>query len=123
VANSQDNSNELTTTNVHPAVGGPSQGQRAVGPRRASEHGPRSAAPIGQSASGSADEPPVRFLGDEPELYLQFNRVLMVSVGRAVAGQREDIEDACAFAWVQFLRYQPERDRNWQGLDVPDGPA
>ena len=26
----------------------------------------------------------------------------------------EDIEDACQFAWVQFFRYQPARDRNWQ---------
>ncbi len=26
-----------------------------------------------------------------------------------------DIEDACSFAWVQFFRYQPSRDREWRG--------
>ena len=25
------------------------------------------------------------------------------------------IEDACAFAWAQFMEHQPDRDRNWQG--------
>jgi DNA-directed RNA polymerase specialized sigma24 family protein len=25
------------------------------------------------------------------------------------------IEDACAFAWAQFLEHQPDRERNWRG--------
>jgi RNA polymerase sigma factor (sigma-70 family) len=24
------------------------------------------------------------------------------------------VDDACAFAWAQFLRYQPDRERNWR---------
>jgi RNA polymerase sigma factor (sigma-70 family) len=31
-----------------------------------------------------------------------------------VKASREDVEDACAFAWVQFLRRQPDRDRAWR---------
>jgi DNA-directed RNA polymerase specialized sigma24 family protein len=57
----------------------------------------------------------VRFRGDEPELYLKFNRLLVAKIDHAVVSQREDVEDACAFAWVQFLRHQPDRDQNWQG--------
>ena len=27
----------------------------------------------------------------------------------------EVVEDACSFAWVEFFRYQPDRDRSWKG--------
>ena len=30
--------------------------------------------------------------------------------------------DACAFAWVQFLREQPDREQNWQGW-IHEGSA
>jgi DNA-directed RNA polymerase specialized sigma24 family protein len=60
-------------------------------------------------------ELPVRFRGDEPELYLKFNRLLVAKIAHVVVAQREDVEDACAFAWVQFLRHQPDREQNWQG--------
>jgi len=68
----------------------------------------------------SAQEPEepvlqIRFLGDEPDLYLEFNRQLVARVSNVVIAPREDVEDACAFAWVQFFRYQPERDQNWHG--------
>jgi DNA-directed RNA polymerase specialized sigma24 family protein len=62
-----------------------------------------------------ADELPVWFRGDEPELYLKFNRLLVAKISQVVVAQREDVEDACAFAWVQFLRHQPDREQNWQG--------
>src|SRR3954447_5381750 len=26
----------------------------------------------------------------------------------------QTVEDACAFAWAEFLRYQPDRSRNWR---------
>ena len=61
------------------------------------------------------DEPPIRFRGDEPELYLAFNHELVKSIARDVRATPEDIEDACSFAWIQFFRYQPDRDRNWKG--------
>jgi DNA-binding CsgD family transcriptional regulator len=35
-------------------------------------------------------------------------------VQRSVEASREVIDDACAFAWVQFMRVQPDRDRNWR---------
>lgn len=58
--------------------------------------------------------PPQR--GDEGKLFESFNDELLRSVRRAVRGPSQaNIEDACAIAWVQFLRYQPARDRSWQG--------
>jgi DNA-directed RNA polymerase specialized sigma24 family protein len=32
-----------------------------------------------------------------------------------VRAPREDIEDACAFAWLRFLQRQPDRDQAWKG--------
>src|SRR4051794_15802406 len=62
------------------------------------------------------DEPPIRFRGDEADLYLEFNPQLVKTLSRCVFGaRREDIEDAASFAWVQFFRYQPDRDQQWQG--------
>src|SRR3954447_7819462 len=58
--------------------------------------------------------PPQR--GDESQLFESFNEELLHSVRRAVGGASQaNIEDACAVAWVQFLRYQPDRARSWQG--------
>jgi RNA polymerase sigma factor (sigma-70 family) len=53
--------------------------------------------------------------GDEEELFQSFNAELHRDVGRAVRASDADVEDACAYAWAQFLRYQPDRDRNWRG--------
>ena len=50
----------------------------------------------------------------EPELYLEYYAKLLRRVWWAVNASPEDIEDACAFAWVQFLRRQPDRDRPWR---------
>jgi DNA-directed RNA polymerase specialized sigma24 family protein len=47
-------------------------------------------------------------------LYLEYNAKLIRRVRWAVRASPEDIEDACAFAWVQFLRRQPDRDRPWR---------
>jgi hypothetical protein len=54
--------------------------------------------------------------GDETELYEQFNRRLMLKVAGLVNTSPDIIEDACAFAWVQFMRYQPSRERPARGL-------
>jgi RNA polymerase sigma factor (sigma-70 family) len=53
--------------------------------------------------------------GDEDELFRSFNDELMRSVRGAVRTSAANIEDACAIAWSQFLRYQPDRDGNWRG--------
>src|SRR4051794_41130183 len=53
---------------------------------------------------------------DEADLYLEHNHVLLKQLTRNVSGPiPQDIEDAAAYAWIQFLRHQPDRDREWQG--------
>ena len=47
--------------------------------------------------------------GDEGELYGRLNRALERAVRTRVTGPAACVEDACAFAWEQLLRYQPER--------------
>jgi DNA-directed RNA polymerase specialized sigma24 family protein len=54
--------------------------------------------------------------GDEAELFRVFNDELVKTVWHAVGvSSRETVEDACSFAWAQFLQHQPDRDRNWRG--------
>ena len=47
--------------------------------------------------------------GDEAELYARLHRALERAVGARVDGPAVCVEDACAFAWEQLLRKQPER--------------
>src|SRR3954462_10880333 len=55
-----------------------------------------------------AEEPPVRFRGDEADLYLAHNHELVKKLSAHIrGGAPQDIEDAAAFAWIQFFRYQP----------------
>lgn len=51
---------------------------------------------------------------DEASLYETFNRRLVRKVSSRVKASPEIVEDACAFAWSQFMRYQPSRDRAWR---------
>jgi hypothetical protein len=73
--------------------------------------------PPGTPPESDGDEPPLRFRGDEAELFLAFNPELKTVVAKLVRGLGQaDIEDACGFAWVQFFRYQPSREQqSWQG--------
>ena len=58
--------------------------------------------------------PPAR--GDEAELFRAYNHELARSVAGSVSTSTPQvIEDACAFAWAQFMERQPDRDRNWRG--------
>ena len=60
------------------------------------------------------DFPPAR--GDEADLFREFNDELLLYVNNAVYDTTpQNIEDACAFAWMQFLRRQPSRETNWRG--------
>jgi RNA polymerase sigma factor (sigma-70 family) len=52
--------------------------------------------------------------GDEAELYEQFNPRLAALVRARVNTSPDVIEDACSFAWEQFMRYQPDRSRGWR---------
>jgi len=54
--------------------------------------------------------------GDEAEIFREFNEKLMALIARAVStSTRDTVEDACAHAWAQFMRRQPDRDANWRG--------
>ena len=52
--------------------------------------------------------------GDETRLFLSFNDELLRTVRSVVRTSDQNVEDACTFAWVQFLLHQPDRDRNWR---------
>jgi hypothetical protein len=45
---------------------------------------------------------------------MEFHVELFRSIRQTVYSSLETT-DACAFAWLQFLREQPDRDQNWQG--------
>jgi hypothetical protein len=61
-------------------------------------------------------DPPAPLRGDEATPYRDFNDELMREVGRRVLHDMPDtVEEACAFAWAQFLRRQPSREQNWHG--------
>src|SRR4051812_34693380 len=53
--------------------------------------------------------------GDEAELFALFNDELVRRVSRSVRTGPETVMDACSIAWMQFLRYQPDRDQEWRG--------
>lgn len=52
--------------------------------------------------------------GDEAELFALYNDQLMRRVARVVRTSPDIIEDACSIAWAQFLRHQPDRNREWR---------
>jgi DNA-directed RNA polymerase specialized sigma24 family protein len=104
VDETHDNSDEFSAVGSDWAFSEPPDRPDSVGADPWSENEPEESVHL-----------PIRFLGDEPELYLEFNRQLVARVSNAVIAPREDVEDACAFAWVQFFRYQPDRDQNWHG--------
>ena len=55
----------------------------------------------------------------KPNLFREFNGELMIHVNSAVFDTTpQNIEDACAFAWTQFLRYQPSRESQLAWLAV-----
>jgi hypothetical protein len=56
----------------------------------------------GTSGEESGDEPPLRFVGDELDLYGEFHFELRKTVASRVRASWEVIEDACSFAWLEF---------------------
>jgi RNA polymerase sigma factor (sigma-70 family) len=57
----------------------------------------------------SAAYPTLR--GDEGRLFTVHSAKLRSIVGREVRTSQANLDDACSFAWLQMLRYQPERER------------
>lgn len=47
-------------------------------------------------------------VGDERELFERHHDELVRLLERTVNASREEAEDACQFAWLQLLRYQPD---------------
>ena len=62
----------------------------------------------GQRRPGSRPIPPGR--GDEAALFVEHQRLLLRVTARRFGGSQELAEDACAFAWLQLLQYQPDRE-------------
>ena len=48
-------------------------------------------------------------VGDEAELYRELQPRLLALLGWTVSTREQTLEDACSFAWVQLIRYQPDR--------------
>lgn len=48
--------------------------------------------------------------GDEAELFARYHERLVRVTGLNVTASRDNVEDACAYAWAQLLSYQPRRD-------------
>ena len=70
-----------------------------------------------------ADQDPRPARGDEAELFEAYSHELIRSVaGAVVRTTPQVIEDACAFAWAQFMEHQPDRDRNWRGWGASSAP-
>lgn len=55
-----------------------------------------------------------RLRGDEADLFREYNRRFVRTVQSRTNAPREIVDDACGFAWQQFMRHQPDRDRNWR---------
>jgi hypothetical protein len=64
------------------------------------------------SDQGDSGRPPLR--GDKAELFRDFNHQFVRIVQWRTNAPREIVDDACRFAWQQFMRHQPDRDRNWR---------
>jgi DNA-directed RNA polymerase specialized sigma24 family protein len=65
----------------------------------------------------AGNEPPLRLRGDELDLYAEYHFELIRKISRDVRpASRENVEDACAFAWVEFFKKQPDREGDrWKG--------
>jgi RNA polymerase sigma factor (sigma-70 family) len=64
----------------------------------------------------TGDWPPPH--GDEAELFREFDRDLRRIVQSRVRTSPDIVDDACAFAWSAFMRYQPDRNRAWRAWMV-----
>ncbi|MGH2944915.1 MAG: sigma-70 family RNA polymerase sigma factor [Solirubrobacteraceae bacterium] len=71
-----------------------------------------------RTSSGDGDDEPGPSSrvprGDEADLFRAFNPHFVRIVQRRTNTSPDIVDDACAFAWQQFMRYQPDRDRNWR---------
>ena len=59
-----------------------------------------------------------RLRGDEEELFARHHEALRRFVRSQVRVPEADIEEACSYAWLAFVRMQPERQNVWGWLKV-----
>jgi hypothetical protein len=90
---------------AHPEVGVPLDRTKVT--RKFQEACAYSSASSPKKCTGGSSGPPVPLPFDHELVKRVTNGVVNVSP--------EDVEDACAHAWIQFFRYQPDRDREWKG--------
>jgi RNA polymerase sigma factor (sigma-70 family) len=69
-----------------------------------------------REVAAAMGRPPQR--GDEAELFERYGDRLVRVVEGAIRAPRQVAEDACAFAWLQLLRTQPEREAIFAWLRV-----
>ena len=87
-------------------------GHRRPGTRRGPT-GSKLASELG--SDDPPDDPPRPLLGDEEELFRSYHRQLARTVQRLVNTSPDIVDDACNFAWTEFIRCQPDRSRGWRG--------
>ena len=54
--------------------------------------------------------------GDEPQVFAAHHAALRARVARHVDTRSSNVDDACSFAWLQLLRYQPDRGKALEWL-------
>jgi RNA polymerase sigma factor (sigma-70 family) len=54
--------------------------------------------------------------GDEAQLFAAHHAALRGRVARHAGTRASNIDDACSFAWLQLLRWQPERGKTLEWL-------
>jgi RNA polymerase sigma factor (sigma-70 family) len=76
-----------------------------------------SGADDGPSLRGARRSKPGRspLQGDEADLFREFHPQLLRIVQSRVNTSPTIADDACSFAWAQFLRHQPDRHGHWRG--------
>jgi hypothetical protein len=74
--------------------------------------------PIAAAGTNSGTDSP-GIQGDEGDLFAEYYDRLRRLVARRVRTSPEAIDETCAFAWVQFIRHQSDRGRNWRSWLVP----
>jgi RNA polymerase sigma factor (sigma-70 family) len=67
-------------------------------------------------AEASDNSPQLTARGDEAHMFATYAPRLRAQVRRIVGTSPENVDDACSFAFLQLLRYQPDRDSAYPWL-------
>lgn len=64
--------------------------------------------PTSTSSGPASERPPLH--GDEERLFIAHSNRLRIVVSRCVNTSAANVDDGCAFAWLQLILHQPRRD-------------